>query len=388
MSSEELAAQVDAARRVINAAPAVQALRVAQVASRVYVRGEDGLFTAADLGPGYVNEFAGDLFGPMLVMSHIAAERKVRTAAVWVSKLPRTLQAMADGDLDSWRATVIADELGEADAQVCAVVEEQLYPRILAEVPQRARSRVCRELAAVDLDALRQKAARARLDRFVRWFSGQTVGMTEWLAQLPTAESVQCKAAVDDVAHRMRAEDPSRTLDQCRADAFVDLLLGNATVTTTVSFAIPVESAVVDDELPREPRARTHPIDTVDPETAFDTRITRVLLDPYAGVVRESGSRRYRPPPRMVEFVRMRDGTCRFPGRNRQARRCDVDHIVPYPRGQTTPANLLCLCRHHHRAKHETAWRVVMSPNGTCTWTDPFGQQFRTDPVNHYALSA
>jgi len=27
---------------------------------------------------------------------------------------------------------------------------------------------------------------------------------------------------------------------------------------------------------------------------------------------------------------------------------------------------------------------VVMDAGGVCTWTDPFGQQFATHPVNHH----
>ena len=47
-------------------------------------------------------------------MGPVAASRKVQTAAALAAKLPRTLAAMAAGDLDSWRATIIATELSEA----------------------------------------------------------------------------------------------------------------------------------------------------------------------------------------------------------------------------------------------------------------------------------
>lgn len=449
MSSEELAAQVDGAQRVINAASAVQAVRVAQFAARQAVVTDEGEWEILDHGVGYVDEFAGDCFGPMLGMSPVTAERKAHTAAAWVSRLPQTLAAMAAGDLDPWRATVIAAELSTADREVCAQVEDRLYPRVLAEAPGRARARVRRELAVVDLDSLRDKAARARLDRFVRLYPSDVVGMTEWLAQLPTADSVACKAAIDELAHQMATDDPDRTLDQCRADAFVDLILGNASVSTTVSFAIPVETASTNEPPPYEPthsaadevvevvdkladgcdagglRTLSGHAAVVDPVSgellrpaqpswqqvcamglevpgvgvvpgdvvaricqSFETRITRVLLDTRTGVVRESGIRHYQPPPRMIEFVRLRDGTCRFPGCARAARRCDLDHVVAYPQGATTATNLLCLCRHHHRAKHQTAWRVSMDSNGVCSWTDPFGQQYRTEPVDHHALAA
>jgi hypothetical protein len=61
----------------------------------------------------------------------------------------------------------------------------------------------------------------------------------------------------------------------------------------------------------------------------------------------ESG---YRPSAPLERFVRCRDLTCRFPGCDRPAESCDVDHTVPYPLGPTHPSNLKCLCRKHHQS--------------------------------------
>jgi hypothetical protein len=38
--------------------------------------------------------------------------------------------------------------------------------------------------------------------------------------------------------------------------------------------------------------------------------------------------------------------------------------------------------------KHRTRWRVVMDAGGTATWTDPFGQEFITHPIDHSQLAA
>lgn len=51
---------------------------------------------------------------------------------------------------------------------------------------------------------------------------------------------------------------------------------------------------------------------------------------------------------RVIEF---RDGTCQAPGCTVAAEHCDIDHRIPWPRGQTTAANLWALCRKHHRLK-------------------------------------
>jgi hypothetical protein len=54
---------------------------------------------------------------------------------------------------------------------------------------------------------------------------------------------------------------------------------------------------------------------------------------------------RYVPSRKLADFVRCRDLTCRFPGCDEPAYRCDLDHTIPYPVGPTCASNLGCLCR-------------------------------------------
>jgi hypothetical protein len=77
----DLAAEVDGAQQVINAAAAVQALRVAQYAARDDVQDSSGAWVEVDHGTGHVSEFAADCSGPALAMGPVAASRKVDTAA-------------------------------------------------------------------------------------------------------------------------------------------------------------------------------------------------------------------------------------------------------------------------------------------------------------------
>ena len=84
----DLAAEVDGAQQVINAASAVQTLRVAQYASREQEQDPCGAWVEVDHGLGHVGEFAPDCFGPMLAMGFVAAGRKVNAAATLAAKLP------------------------------------------------------------------------------------------------------------------------------------------------------------------------------------------------------------------------------------------------------------------------------------------------------------
>ena len=61
----------------------------------------------------------------------------------------------------------------------------------------------------------------------------------------------------------------------------------------------------------------------------------------------------------------------------------DQDHVIAWPVGATTPTNLICLCRRHHRIKQRHGWHVRLDPDGTVHWADPTGRTSRTHPIDH-----
>ena len=89
---------------------------------------------------------------------------------------------------------------------------------------------------------------------------------------------------------------------------------------------------------------------------------------------------RYVPSRKLADFVRCRDLTCRFPGCDEPAYRCDLDHTIPYPVGPTCASNLGCLCRKHHLLKTFWGWLDRQLPDGTIIWTAPSGQTYTTHP--------
>jgi hypothetical protein len=92
----------------------------------------------------------------------------------------------------------------------------------------------------------------------------------------------------------------------------------------------------------------------------------------------ESG---YVPSKALADFVRCRDLTCRWPGCDRPAADCDLDHTIPYADGGPTHAsNLKCYCRTHHLVKTFWGWRDQQLPDGTLILTSPAGQTYVTTP--------
>jgi 5-methylcytosine-specific restriction endonuclease McrA len=101
---------------------------------------------------------------------------------------------------------------------------------------------------------------------------------------------------------------------------------------------------------------------------------SRVLMphDP-AGRLVEVGARTRTIPPALRRALHHRDRSCRFPG-------CRVGigqghHVRHWASGgPTTLANLVLLCRRHHRAVHEEGYQVTSELDGTLRFRRPDGQ--------------
>nr|WP_120491417.1 HNH endonuclease signature motif containing protein [Corynebacterium lactis] len=93
----------------------------------------------------------------------------------------------------------------------------------------------------------------------------------------------------------------------------------------------------------------------------------------------DSVSDGYQPTPAQTARVHGRDGTCRFPGCETPAHKCDLDHIKPYDAenpdngGPTDTENLHCLCRRHHNLKTHKLYDVTAYADGTELWTSVDG---------------
>jgi hypothetical protein len=110
---------------------------------------------------------------------------------------------------------------------------------------------------------------------------------------------------------------------------------------------------------------------------AKDGRWKRFITDPVSGVLLDYGRETYEPPQELQDFLIARDRTCRFPGCRQPAHLSDLDHVIPWDEGGKTSAdNLGALCRRHHNLKTHHGWKVVMQPDGACTWTSPTGQTY------------
>ncbi len=204
--------------------------------------------------------------------------------------------------------------------------------------------------------------------------------------------------------------DP-RTMDQRRADAFAAVMAGRNLVCDCGSDECPTRTE--DTEQSRGGVLAVINVIATDTTVSGESEQPGGYLEGYgvigADVVREiaqdaairpceqptvteAQAHRYQPTAATARWVRQRDLTCRFPGCDRKASICDLDHTTPFNHadpasgGLTVPwGGLAAYCREHHRLKTfvsgSNGWRDEQLADGTIVWTSPTGREYRTTPI-------
>lgn len=101
------------------------------------------------------------------------------------------------------------------------------------------------------------------------------------------------------------------------------------------------------------------------------------------------GHTKRRPNSTEKAYVKARDRMCRAPGCRQLAMHCDDDHRQEHARkGPSHRGNLCCLCRHHHRLRHERGYVMEQIDVSTSWWRAPNGLMYLKGPDDLLNLTA
>ncbi len=328
--------------------------------------------------------------GCALRLSAVTAQRRLAVAETLAGTLAETGRALRRGRTSYLRAMTLAEATYGLDAETAAAVEARVLPRAGGQTLGEFKRSVRRAVHALDPARVEEQRAHAMTERRV-CVSPRDDGMAELWALLPAEGAAAVMTAIDALASVTSATDP-RTADQRRADALVDLgvaalrdpLLPKAQgMRPSIQVTVAASTLLGLDERPGELAGHGPIPASVARRLAADQTGTwrRLLTDPVTGALLDYGRTTYRPPKDLTEFVIARDAICAFPGCQRRAQRCDLDHRIPYDKGGTTsPENLEPLCKRHHRCKHETRWRLDRTITGNFRWISPTGHIYQSQP--------
>lgn len=332
---------------------------------------------------------------------------------------PTRVEALGEllgaGALALWQVLALHDDTADLDPAVAdAVVRSVTAPTRDGQFPAHAlrRRRLRRELtrhgagsAAVPSASVTRRDARAEVHPDgsgclrVTGESGRVVAAME---------------RVDRLARGIRASGrcPDRTLAQLRSDVTLDLLLRGApapadAASDAVFDGVSDGDAGIDwSTLGESPAATVQIVVPLDVLTGAADGLAelpghgwvraeharqlahapgsvwqRLVTDPLSGALVELSSPRYQPPPRLRAHVVARDQVCRAPGCQVPAARCDLDHDMPWPAGDTAPDNLTAKHRRHHQLKTTGLWRSEHDPlTHEVRWMTVAGRSYTTSP--------
>jgi len=383
------------------AARAQRALLAAADTEPVQVRG-DGIV------PDIVDPAREELAAALRVSPASMANR-LHSARVG-AHLPRLGEAALAGAWSAWTARLLAGDLDHLQPDTAQTIAGLLVGKVVDRHRSGLRPwtgtevrRACARLIARHApDAAAAARRKARSGRRVE-LDTEGHGMSRLTAVLPTLDAVRIHRRLTAVARGL--DDPTRTIDQKRADTLVDLMLAPPAPNTGSSCPAPRGGAPGNDSgggcgcggsaqiqvvatlttllgLSEEP-AEMPGVGPIDADTARQLAADgqwRAWLVDAAGAVTATGTRRYTPSPALARLVRGREPQCRMPGCTRSAEACDLDHTIPWPRGATEAPNLGPLCRRHHNMKTHHRWRLTNNETGdphgdaaAYTWTTPAG---------------
>lgn len=301
-------------------------------------------------------------------------------------RLPQLWALFCDGDVAVPNARVAADVVRSLPDEVSSRFDiAVLEISRLAPARFRHRARVIGE--RIHPVPLLERAKRAEGTRDV-WIENDRDGMAELGMRMPAVEAHRAWARIDSAARDLaRLDGEQRTLRQIRADVAAGILTGDDMGSGTrvaVAVTVPVMTLLGISDEP----GSLDGYGPIDAETArrlagHAPSFTRLLTHPVSSVVLDLDRTTYRPPADLKRWLEVTDQTCRFPGCGRRARNSDLDHTVDFRSGgSTSAANLAHLCRHHHRVKHMTRWKVSREREDPArlNWTSPTGHRTVDDP--------
>ncbi|WP_166789775.1 HNH endonuclease signature motif containing protein [Cryobacterium fucosi] len=366
------AAQVDEARRYSEATAATRAVPGGRWPAGTVAERE------------FVSELAVTLRFPQRT-----AENLIEASRALAEDLPATRAALEAGEISYRHAQVLIGQALTVPAAAKAGFEAALLRTAghLTVAKLKYKARLLRERLHPETILARHTISVA--DRKVGVDADADGMATLWLYD--TAEKVNAAYhRVSVTVGSLQGPTEPRTLAQLRADVLTDLLLDGVTpaglgagIRATVNVTVPVLTLMGQSEEP----GHLEGYGPIDPETARKLAggaagFTRLLTHPETGVVLSVGRDHYKVPEPLKNWLRLRDETCRFPGCNQPADRCDHDHSLDWQfDGLTAHDNLANLCGPCHALKSETGWTVKHLAGGFLEWTSPTGQSFTTEPA-------
>ena len=321
-----------------------------------------------------------------LCLTRRAADFELGFAVELVLRVPRVWEALAAGLIDLRRARVLVSGISHLPVETAREVVERIIDRAARLTTGQIGAVLRRLCVEADPDEATSRYRQAREGRRVI-LEPTLEGTANLLGlDLPPDRVEAILGRIGLLARSLKTGTETRTLDQLRADVFLDLLEGTETKNGSrrgvVDIRVDLATLAGLAEAPGElggfgPVIADIARQVTERQQRSEWRWT--LTDSETGLPVDSGITRRRPSVGQRRSVQTRNPTCVFPGCRMPATGCDLDHRIPWAQGGPTRVDhLVPACRHDHRIRHQTGWKHQPLPGGDHLWTSPLGHQYTT----------
>jgi hypothetical protein len=201
--------------------------------------------------------------------------------------------------------------------------------------------------------------------------------------QLPIDRVIAASHRINQLARTLKTRGETRTLDQIRADVFLDILKGRNLKTGSgggsVDIHVDLTTLAGLDDQAGELVGMGPVIADIARQVAADqahSRWSYTVTDNGQPVA--TGTTRRRPTAAIKRQVHARYPTCIFPGCRMPAQHCDLDHRKPWAQGgETNTDHLAPACRHDHILR-DHGWQLQRLENSDHQYTSPLGHTYTT----------
>lgn len=176
--------------------------------------------------PAEWGKFCADELAVAPSSSRHAAGRMQGLAYDLATRLPRTARALREGVIDAFKAQIIAEATRVLDDAGAAAAEALALPNVAGKNPGQIRAVIGRAVLKVDPDTARERRKQAEKDPRVELWREDAGTAALCGFHLPPDEALAADQMIAGQAEALKAAGLDGTMDQLRARAYFDILLG------------------------------------------------------------------------------------------------------------------------------------------------------------------
>ena len=321
-----------------------------------------------------------------LQMTGRAADADLALAMELTTRHSVVLDMVSEGRIDMRRARVIVSSTEHLDDVHAATVVDAIANDVAHLTTSQIRSRISRLCFDLDTDDATDRYEASLEHRRVASYPLESGTALISATDLAPHRVEAAMGNIDRLARSLRGGDESRSMDQLRADVFLDLLMGigpdgSRRIPASIDIVVDLDTLIGHSDRSADLGGFGPVVADIARQLAAEhgSQWRYTIIDPTTRVPIATGITRRRPNAKQRRSVHARYRTCVFPGCRTPAHRADLDHRIAWAGGgPTSEANLAPLCRKHHRVKHEHDW--TYRPTGPIdhTWQSGLGHAYRT----------